>query len=84
MPDIIKTVSCAEPMREGEYPWCFRVSGTFDHTKRVIARIEREEENLGTYGIAWFVGYDAEGRELGRINALHAAAVIKEPTHDDA
>ena len=39
-----------------------------------VTRIEVEEQNLGTYGISWFVVFKGD-EEAHRMNALHVATV---------
>lgn len=67
----IKIVNGPEPMREGEYPDSFWVG----YGNPVVDRIEEENENLGTYGITWFVAYDSSGNAIGKLNATHVASV---------
>ena len=45
-------------------------------TKQTIDKIERVEENLGTYSIVWFKDYTLTGHELARMNAIAVAEVI--------
>ena len=52
MTNRIKLIAGAEPARAGDYPTTYGVG--FHSNKRLITRIERREENLGTYGILWF------------------------------
>lgn len=48
------------------------VSVGFDN----IVRIEQEDEDLGTYKIAWFVGYDEQDRKIVKLNALTVQTVV--------
>ena len=68
MSKIIRSICGAEPMREGEIPDHFHVGYAG------ITRIEVEEQNLGTYGIMWFVVFKGD-EEAHRMNALHVATV---------
>lgn len=69
MTQIIKAVYGPEPMREGENPSCEIVG------HGGVTRIERREDNLGTYGIAWFHVFKGE-LLVKSYNALHVAEVI--------
>ena len=64
----VKSICGAEPHREGEYPWSYLVGcdGVTD--------IRVEGENLGTYGITWFVVLSGD-TVVARMNALHVAHV---------
>lgn len=72
----IRNVTGAEPRREGETPDCFWVG----YGTPVVTRIEEEMENLGSYGITWFVAYDKNGNAIGKMNATHVASVHYEVT----
>lgn len=74
MPKILAVVG-QEPRREGEYPSQLHVGWAFNHTDNMVSRIEEEQENLGTYGITWFVAYHADGRMIAKMNALNIAEV---------
>ena len=65
----IKGISGAEPHREGEYPVAYAIG--FDD----VVRIEEQNENLGTYGITWFVALKEDGSIVGKMNAAHVAHV---------
>ena len=54
MTNRIKRIFGAEPPREGEYPTTYTVGENFGWSKSIVTRIERREENFGTYGILWF------------------------------
>lgn len=61
-----------EPMREGEYPDCHMVGSNG------VTRIERREENLGTYGLVWFDVF--KGDEVAwSVNASFVASIRYEP-----
>ena len=66
--DNIKSVSCIEPRREGEYPTYASVGSD------QVTRIEYVDENLGTYGIGWFMVYKGDFLAL-KINALAVEVV---------
>lgn len=76
----IKSVFGPEPMRADEYATSFQVG----YGKPTVHRIEVEEQNLGTYGIMWFVAYDENGEQIGRMNALHTSEVYYYPEKTDA
>lgn len=64
----INRIDGPEPHREGEYGWSYVVG--YDG----ITSIEEHTENLGSYGITWFIvkrGEDA----IAKMNALHVAHV---------
>lgn len=71
----IKQVVGPEPRRDGEYPNQFWVGYAHGHADNKVARIEYEEQNLGTYGIGWFVAYREDGSIIGKMNAAHVAVV---------
>lgn len=51
----IKGVFCPDPQRESEYGWSALVGFNFNDARMgKVTRIERREENLGTYGIVWY------------------------------
>jgi hypothetical protein len=64
----IKSISGAEPSREGEYPICWALG--YDG----VTRIEETTENFGTYGITWFEVFN-EDKRIAKLNALHVASV---------
>ena len=70
----IKRVYCADQMASNMEGAAYVVG--WQNCKR----IEVEEDNLGTYGIRWFVAYDEQGRIIGKINALQVIEV--EYAHD--
>lgn len=65
----IKQVFGPEPRRDGEYPEQFYVGYGEVH------RIETEEQNLGTYGITWFVAIREDDSIVGKMNAAHVASI---------
>ena len=69
MQKVIRSVFGAEPRREDEQPSSIIVGF------REVHRIEEENENLGTYGITWFVGYTHQGQKVAKMNALHVETV---------
>ena len=69
MQKVIKSVVGAEPHRQGEYPTSIVVG------YNNVVRIEEENENLGTYGITWFVGYDKEDQKVSKMNATFVETV---------
>jgi len=74
---VIRAVCGAEPMREGEEPSYIAVGKhPYDKTRAEVARIEEVHENLGTYGIQWFVAYAEDGTMLARMNAMYVSEVI--------
>lgn len=78
MTQKILSVTGCEPQRVGEYPEQFQVGYANYLTKIRVARIEREEENLGQYGIVWFVAYAEDGSIIGKMNALNTAIIYYE------
>jgi hypothetical protein len=76
---IIQVVG-VEPMREGEYPNQLWVGYPHFKLGDKITRIECEEQNLGTYGISWFVGYREDGSVVAKMNAAHVEYVRYETT----
>lgn len=64
----IKRIDGAEPHREGEYGWSYVVG------YGGITTIEEQTENLGSYGITWFVVKRGED-PIAKMNALHVAHV---------
>lgn len=75
MTQKIKMVVGTEPRREGEYPVAFVVGQAPYHMSQPVYNIVQVDENLGTYGIVWFVAYDKEGNMIGKMNALHTETV---------
>lgn len=71
----IKCVQGIEPRRDGEYPECLYVGFAHNHVDNKVHRIEVEEQNLGTYGIVWYVGYREDGSIIKRMNASHVSSV---------
>ena len=71
MSQNIKQVVGPEPKREGEYPDQLWIG----YGIPPVARIEYEEQNLGTYGIGWFVAYSEDGAIIRKMNAAHVAVV---------
>lgn len=69
----IKRVTGAEPRREGEYPTTFWVG--YPKTGDTVHHIFEETENLGQYGITWFVAKRKDGSPIAKMNALHVAEV---------
>lgn len=83
----IKLVAGAEPHREGEYPTTLCRGWAAPGSSRekpgpLIDRIEAVEQNLGTYGMVWYVAYSVDGVELLRLNAAHTAEVHYEDIPD--
>ena len=73
-PKTIILIAGAEPHREGEYPIVYAVGNSITRGAQPITRIERREENLGTYGVVWFdvfVGDDLRAS----MNALLVAEI---------
>lgn len=68
MSGAIKSICGAEPYRENEYPWAYAI-GSDD-----VTSIVEEHENLGTYGITWFVVKSGDNT-LAKMNAAHVAHV---------
>lgn len=64
----IKNICGAEPNRENEYPWAYTVDCDG------VTSIVEETENLGTYGITWFLVKNGDN-VLAKMNALHVAHV---------
>lgn len=59
----IKALYGMEPLREGEFPTAHIVGSKThrpDAPPFTVTRIERREENLGTYGLVWFDVYDGD------------------------
>lgn len=82
----IQTIYGQEPVREGEYPdgmWIGMDLFRMGHGNTKITRIDIEEDNLGTYGIKWFVGYDENGAVVKKMNALFVATIIYDPVKAD-
>lgn len=73
---IIKTVAGTEPHREGEYPFTLTIGYSPWDSKKPVARIEEELENMGHYGIIWFKAFDEQGNLLGKMNGLHVTYVL--------
>lgn len=68
MSPAINGIYGVEPNREGEYPHSYAVvSGG-------VTEIVEDLENLGSYGIKWFVVKVGENT-LAKMNALHVAHV---------
>lgn len=65
---VIKGICGAEPPRQGEYPWSYAVG----HDG--VTAIVEEQENLGTYGITWFVVKSGD-KAIAKMNAMHVAHV---------
>ena len=74
MNNRINAIFGAEPPREGEYPTTYVVGTTFGWSRSIVARIERREENLGTYGILWFDIFDGDVL-LASMNAMAVSEV---------
>lgn len=73
---VINRVIGQEPLLVGEKPWVFLVGQPlYGPVSDVVTRIQEEEENLGTYGIKWYVAYNVEGKRLAKMNALSASIV---------
>lgn len=64
----IKGIWGAEPLREREYPEAYIIG------HEGITRIERREENLGTYGIVWFDAFKGDTLAAS-MNAAFVASV---------
>lgn len=64
----IKNICGAEPLRENEYPWAYYVG----HDG--ITSIDEDHENLGSYGITWFVVKRGD-HVVAKMNALYVALV---------
>lgn len=75
MTQKIRQVVGREPLREGEYPTQFWMG----YGNPVVRNIEQVHENCGTYGIEWFVAYDAEGDLIGKMNAAAVESVFYYP-----
>lgn len=73
----IKLINGAEPHREGEYPWAYLVGSDG------VTEIVEDQENLGTYGITWFVVKSGDA-VIAKMNALHVAHVSFMPTEGGA
>lgn len=73
----IKSICGAEPSRENEYPWAY-VLGSDG-----VTSIVEEGENLGTYGITWFIVKSGDNT-VAKMNALHVAHVGYLPEGGDA
>lgn len=69
----IKSVLCPEPRRDGEYPAGAHVGCRYNASE--VATIEEVQENLGTYGITWFVAKDAAGNVVVKFNAANVVYV---------
>lgn len=69
MQKAIRRVVGAEPKASDEVPHAISVG--WDR----VVEIREENENLGSYGITWFVGYDKDGNPSLKMNALHVAFV---------
>jgi len=65
----IKSIHGTEPRRDGEYP-----DGAFVGYDGVT-KIDELQENLGTYGITWFMIYKGD-HIFKKMNAIHAASVV--------
>jgi hypothetical protein len=66
----IIAICTREPMREGEYPDYIRIGN------KGVTRIERREENLGSYGIVWFDVFKGQAEvRSASYNALDVASV---------
>lgn len=73
----INRIDGPEPHREGEYGWSYLIGCDG------VTSIEEQTENLGSYGITWFIvkrGEDA----IAKMNALHVAHVGFMPTEGGA
>lgn len=68
MAQAIKSISGPEPHRSGEYPWAYLVGCD------AVTSIHEETENLGTYGITWFVVKSGETL-VAKMNAAHVVHV---------
>ncbi|WP_187967919.1 hypothetical protein [Aquibium microcysteis] len=68
MSPAINGICGVEPNREGEYPHAHAVG--FGGVTEIV----EELENLGSYGIKWFVVKAGENT-LAKMNALHVAHV---------
>lgn len=64
----IKSICGTEPRRDGEYPWAYMVGSDG------VTEIDEVTENLGSYGITWFIVRAGENT-LAKMNALHVAHV---------
>ena len=73
----IKNICGAEPNRENEYPWAYSVGSDG------VTSIVEEQENLGTYGITWFLAKCGD-KTIAKMNALHVAHVAYLPEGADA
>lgn len=71
----IRLIVGMEPGREGEYPSTYSVGTKLrSPAQHTITRIERREENLGTYGIVWFDVF-AGDILLASMNALATSEI---------
>lgn len=62
----IKGVFCPDPPRGDEYGWSAYVGFTFNDLRQgKVSKIERREENLGTYGIVWYDVFCSPPDEAG-------------------
>lgn len=64
----IKSICGPEPHRENEYPWAYLLGSDG------VTSIEEVTENLGTYGITWFVVKSGD-QIIAKMNALHTLHV---------
>ncbi|KAB2666058.1 hypothetical protein F9K91_07970 [Brucella tritici] len=73
----IKIIAGAEPHREGEYPWSYMVGCDG------VTEIVEEDQNLGTYGITWFVVKSGDA-VIAKMNALYVANITLFPVEGGA
>jgi hypothetical protein len=75
----IKLIAGMEPNRDGEWPTTFAIGNGFPGpVKHTITRIDRREQNMGTYGILWFDVFDGDAL-LASMNAM----AVSEVQYDD-
>jgi hypothetical protein len=71
----IKLIAGMEPNRDGEWPITFAIGNGFPGpVKHTITRIDRREQNMGTYGILWFDVFDGDTL-LASMNAMAVSEV---------
>lgn len=75
----IRLIAGMEPNREGELPLVYAIGNKFGPLLRIITRINLREENLGSYGIAWFDVFAGDVL-LASMNALATSEIY----YDDA
>jgi len=69
----IRRITGAEPQRDQESPTCYAVG--FPKTGDTVFGIFEETQNLGQYGISWFVVKREDGSPMAKMNALYVAEV---------